>query len=186
MKKLLLLALFTLFTLCTLCFFTACSDDEENQPQDDKISYWKVLTRNSARFQINGDTLSSTGFSSSITLDSVYLQTQGNDMTLFTVKGDSVYCKSVTAIVLEDYPKFTFSDPTVLDTSYESGNSEYISFSGRTSTFSSAISFLFHETESTGKMGTINIDLIEDSLPLSGWKLSDEKLFVDWKSFFNF
>ncbi len=176
-----------LLVLLTLLLFTGCSDDKDsNESNTADKTYWKVISRQKFQFQKNGDDITSNTTSSAVSVDTVYLQVQGDDMTLFTVASDSTYTKSITSIVMVDGPYFRVTDNSVLDASFASGNSEYVSFSGVVPIHIRGISFLFHKTSTSGDLGTIEIESIDTELPSVNWTPSDKDLFVDWKTFFRF
>ncbi len=185
-----------LFLLSTILFLTSCSDDNDSTPSGSQSSnnpsnnsaksYWKVTSRQGTTFKFNGDTLSSSGFSSPTSIDSVYLQIQGDDLTLFTVAADSTFSRSVTMTTTGNSPYFSINNSDILDTSFANGNSDFISFSGNIPIHIRGVSFLFYSDENSGKMGTIEFESIETELPSPNWTIADHGLFVDWKTFFQF
>jgi hypothetical protein len=169
--------------LVAFSFFTWCSNSSTGTHVD-KTTYWKVVSRNTTTY-----TMKNGGFTyalpTAIPLDSVYLSIQGNDITLYIAEGSGAYSTSVTSVTFTNGPYFTINNSVVVDTSFASGHSKYVSFSGLIESYSTKnIDFLFHITDTTGDMGIITVESIDQQIPPAGWNLSGKDLFVDWKTFF--
>lgn len=176
MRHLLLLLLtFTLFS---------CSDDSNDK--EPSVSYWRVIEKQKYTF-LDNDTSSTASWTSTNSVDSTYMKVLGNDLIVYVVDENGNYSTKTTSCAFNDNsPFFSISSSTVMDADFGTDESPFTKFSGYVTIHMPGVTFKFYTEEKQGVSGSLEFEEIDFELPKAEWTLSDEELFVDWKTFFGF